>query len=180
MTKVYDALRQADAQRLQRSDSEAAATVAHIETASAARESSGDAPASTGSEMEQLRQLIFGNVLSGYEKEVARVETRIAMEASKIRTEIGELGRRLESRIAEIDLRATKGHSELSGQITSQAAMLRTAVDERSEKTLGIVEKSLQEIRDQKVDRGAFASFLSNLGQHLDVETKQSEAPAKN
>lgn len=172
MTKVYDALRQADAQRLQRSESEAVPTAAHADQASAARKFTGDAVASTGSEMEQLRKLIFGNALGGYEREVARVETRIAMEASKIRTEIGELGRRLEGRIAEIDMRATKGHSELGEQITSQATMLRNAVDDRSEKTLGIVNKSLQEIRDQKVDRGAFASFLSNLGQHLDAENK--------
>jgi hypothetical protein len=74
-------------------------------------------------EIGALRDILFGTMLEENERELARVETRIATDASKIRSEFGEFGRRLEDRIAEVDARTSKGLNDLREQIISQTKL---------------------------------------------------------
>jgi ABC-type phosphate transport system auxiliary subunit len=127
-------------------------------------------------EIGALRDILFGTMLEQHDQEMARVETRIAMEASKIRSEFGEFARRFEDRIAEIDARTSKGLNDLREQILSQSNLLNDAIQERNEQVVSHVNKGLQDLRAAKIDRATFSSLLSKLAAHLEREGKAAGA----
>ena len=132
-------------------------------------------PAVQGADdLSRLREIIFGSFLSEYEQQIARIETRVAMEASKVRTEVAEIVRQLEGRIAQVDARAQKAQCDLRQQILSQSNLLSDAIQEHSEQAIHLVEKGLQELRVKKIDRTAFSTFLDNLRTHLDQQSAAS------
>jgi len=140
------------------------------------------AAATPGAEdgLERLREILFGSLLEKYAQQAARIETRVAMEASKIRTEVGELTRRFESRITQIDKRSLQTQGDLREQILTQSNLLNDTIKERSEKTLQMIDKGLQELRDTKIERSQFSNFLASLTSHLDHEGAQTRAAAAN
>jgi len=140
----------------------------------------GAAGAADKHEIGALRDILFGTLLKENEEEMARVETRVAMEASKIRSEFGEFGRRLEDRIAEIDARTSKGLNELREQILSQSNLLNDAIQERNEQVALHVNKGMQDLRASKIDRATFSSLLFKLATHLNQEGKAASAAPQN
>lgn len=136
--------------------------------------------AKDGEGIENLREIIFGSMMEKYEEEIARLENRVAMEATSIRAEIAELGRTLENRVSEIDTGCSQAESVIREQILDQSNQLTEAIQECSERAIALMNAGVQEIRDQKIDRTTFANFLVNLGAHLDHDGSQKQAAAKN
>jgi hypothetical protein len=130
--------------------------------------------------LERLRGIIFGSLLEKYAQQAARIETRVAMEASKIRTEVGELTRRFESRIAQIDSRSARTQSELREQILAQSNLLNDTIRERSENALQKIDDGLQTLRDTKIERSQFSNFLASLTSHLDQQGARPDASRAN
>ena len=120
----------------------------------------------------QLREILFGAALKESEQEVARVETRVAMESARVRSEFGEFGRRLEERIAEIDTRSSKSLSDLREQLLAQSNLLSDAIQERNEHVVLHVNKALRELHQSKIDRTAFSNLLFTLAATLNKEAK--------
>jgi len=133
-----------------------------------------------GDGIENLREIIFGSMIKKYEEEIARLENRVAMEATSIRSEVAELSRTLENRVSEIDSICSKGESGIREKILDQSNQLTEAIRECSEKAIASMNEGVQEIRDNKIDRRTFANFLVNLGAHLDHDGSQRQAAAKN
>lgn len=188
MTKVYDALRRADALRKSRNESDAApadesltwdpklrASGEHAEEAKpGANGGHGDAAGDLG----KLREIVFGDLLSRYGQELARLENRIAAEAAEVREELGQLGRRIEDRITDIDTRATKEQDSLRDQILSQSSALKDSIREQGEQAIKSVDEGLKELRASKIDHGTFSSFLRDLAEHVDKTAKKAPANA--
>lgn len=130
--------------------------------------------------LERLRAILFGSLREKYAQQAARIETRVAMEASKIRSEVGELTRRLESRIDQIDSRSARTQSDLREQILSQSNLLNETIKERGEKMLQVIDRGLQELRDTKIERSQFSNFLAGLTSHLDQQSAQPSAMPTN
>jgi len=126
--------------------------------------------------LERLRGILCGSLLEKYAHEAARIETRVAMEASKIRAEVGELTRRFEGRIAQIDSSSQRGQAELREQILKQSSVLNDAIVERSDKALQKIDKGFQELRDSKIERSQFTNFLASLTSHLDQQVAPPNA----
>jgi hypothetical protein len=127
----------------------------------------------TNADLGQLREILFGAALKESEQEVARVETRVAMESARVRSEFGDFGRRLEERITEIDARSSKSLSDLREQLLAQSNLLSDAIQERNEQVILHVNKGLQELKQSKIDRTAFSNLLFTLGATL---AKEAEA----
>lgn len=130
-------------------------------------------------EIGALRDILFGTMLERHDQEMERVETRVAMEASKIRSEFGEFARRFEDRIAEIDARTSKGLNDLREQILSQSNLLNDAIRERNEQVVRHVTKGLEDLRAEKIDRATFSSLLSELATQLESDGKPAGSPAQ-
>ena len=184
MTKVYDALREAEAVRLQRIEPEfapAAARVApEVRGASAAQaaESVRSQP-DAASDLEQLREIICGALFNDYERAMDRLEQRIGVEAAALRSELAAIDRRVSDRIREIEARNTHAHSDLRDQLLSQSNLLNDAIQERSAHITRSMNEGLQELRETKIDRTTFSSFLGNLAAHIGEQGVSSAEPSE-
>jgi hypothetical protein len=188
MTKVYDALRRADALRKSRNDSDAAPVDESLTWDPKLRTSEEHAeeakPGATGGngggagDLGKLREIVFGDLLTRYGQELARLENRIAADAAKVREELGQLGRRIEDRITEIDTRAVKEQDALRDQILSQSNTLKESIREQGEQATKSVDAGLKELRASKIDHGTFSSFLRDLAEHVDKTAEKAPVGA--
>jgi hypothetical protein len=182
MTKVYDALKRADALRKRRAGSDAAPVDESLtwdpklrvsdEHAADAKSGANGGNGGSAGDLGKLREIVFGDLLGRYGQELARLENRIAAEATQIREELGQLGRRIEDRVAEIDTRAVKEQTALREQILAQSNKLKESIREHGEKASKLVDEGLTELRASKIDQGTFAGFLRDLAAHVDATTK--------
>jgi len=182
MTKVYDALKRADALRKGRGNSDKATAEESLAWDPKLRASEEKADATNGSngvggDLGKLREIVFGDLLNGQEQELKRLDTRIATEASKIREELLQLGRRIDDRIAEIDTRYVKEQGDLREQILAQSKRLNESIQEQSTKTDKLIHDGLAELRQSTVDSATFSGFLRDLAERVDAKAKL--APVK-
>ncbi len=119
-------------------------------------------------ELSRLRGIIFGTLEHDQQELLARLETRIAAQAEKTREELEALVTRLENRIAELDSRSTRDQADLRVQMRSHRDLLSEAIEERGAQVSQLVNKDLLELRQSKVDREHFSTFLSGLAAHLE------------
>jgi len=186
MTKVYDALRRADALRKNRAESDAAPVDESLtwdpklraseEHADEAKPGANGGNGGAAGDLGKLREIVFGDLLGHYGQELARLENKIAAEATQIREELGQLGRRIEDRVTEIDTRAIKEQTTLREQILSQSNKLKDSIREHGEQATKLVDEGLTELRASKIDQGTFSSFLRDLAAHVDETTKAAPA----
>jgi len=169
MTKLYDALREAGAAGLKRKDSSVAPATAPSTDHPA---EAAHAPAAAGAsdparDLEAIRGIIFGKLFEDYEKLMKRLEESLVGEAARLRSELGELDRKLADRVEQIEARNVKAHSDLREQLLSQSNLLKDAIAERNEHLTKKLDDGLDQLRQSKIDRSAFASFLGGLASHI-------------
>ena len=75
---------------------------------------------------------------------------------------------RLENRLEELDSRSTRDQADLRVQMRSHRDLLSEAIEERGAQVSQLVNKDLLELRQSKVDREHFSTFLSGLAAHLE------------
>jgi len=173
MTKLYDALREAGAAGLKRTEhakSPANAQAAEPtpgQPASATFSAAAGATSDPASDIKALREIIFGKLFEECEQLMTRLEDRLAGEASRLRSELGELDRKLADRMEQIEARNVKAHSDLREQLLSQSNLLNDAIQERGEHVSKKLEDGLAELRESKIDRTTFSSFLGGLASHI-------------
>ena len=154
MTKIYDALRSAEAER---------ATGRAAEPRGAAEPT---APAANG-ELDQIRALLVGGLPELLEETVARLSAKLSEEAASLRADLDRLEAKLDSRIAEIETRAKQGHHELRDQVLSQSKLLADSIQERGENVIQYAVRSVNELGASKVDHSDFARFLRHTADHF-------------
>jgi hypothetical protein len=155
MTKIYDALQMAEAERA------AGRGVPQSASAGFATHASG------GSELEQLRAILIGNLPQLLEEAIGRLSAKIGEQSASLRTEFEELEQKLGRRITEIEARSNQGHSDLREQILSQSKLLTDSIQERGEHAIQVSVQGVKELREGKLDRGDFAEFLRNMAEHF-------------
>ena len=121
-------------------------------------------------ELARLRGILFGSTMNEQEQALARIENRMAAHAAEVRTELDALGRRLENRIAELGARANQDQNSVREQLMGQSELLKNSIQERSDQTLLLVNRGLEELRDNKIDRTKLSEFLLDLGSRLEGE----------
>ncbi|MEM7410051.1 MAG: hypothetical protein AAF430_07455 [Myxococcota bacterium] len=129
-------------------------------------------PASTAEadELSRLRGILFGSAINEQEQALARIENRMAAHAAEVRGEIDALGRRLENRISELGARANQDQNSVREQLLGQSELLKNSVQERSDQTLLLVNRGIEELREHKIDRTKLSEFLLDLGSRLEGE----------
>ena len=123
------------------------------------------------SELGRLRGILFGSLQNDHEQALARLENRIASQASQMRGELEDLVRRLENRISELDARSARDQGDLREQMHSQRNLLNDAIEERSAQVTKLVNDGIEELKESKIDRHRFAKFLTDLSQHLEQQS---------
>jgi hypothetical protein len=173
MTKLYDALREAGAVGLNRGEPAKASASTQTAEPSPGRPTGAAFSAMAGgasdpaSDIKALREIIFGKLFEEYEQLMTRLEERLAGEASHLRSELAELDRTLAGRMEQIEARNVKAHSDLREQLLSQSNLLNDAIQERGEHVSKRLEDGLAELRETKIDRTTFSSFLGSLASHI-------------
>jgi DNA anti-recombination protein RmuC len=155
MTKVYEALKMAEAQRSSGNAAEPGATV---------RLATHDPGAG---ELERIRAILIGNLPEILEEALDRLSAMITAQSASFRSELDGLEQKLDKRIAEIEARSSHGRNELRDQILSQSKLLTDSIQERSEHAVQVSTRSVKELSEAKLDRGDFAEFLRHTAEHF-------------
>lgn len=173
MTKLYDALREAGAVGKNAAEpakapaSTPAAQVSPGHSPSAAFAAIAGEAGDPASEIKALREIIFGKLFEEYDQLMQRLEEKLTGEASRLRNELVDLDRKLADRLEQIEVRNVKAHSDLREQLLSQSNLLNDAIQERGEHVNKRLEDGLAELRESKIDRSTFSSFLGGLASHI-------------
>ncbi len=169
MTKVYDALRQAEAERQERAASPVSTSVLF----EAMKAESAPVAATPGTdELASLRNILLGGVVSEFEQTIARLEERMAHEEAGFRAELSKFEQRIEDRLVEVDSRSCHAQAELREHVLSQSNKLGDMIKERSAETVRIANEGLQGLRQSKLNDAEFGDFVRGLVAHLGEQEK--------
>lgn len=134
-----------------------------------------DARADTKKRFESLESFI--------KKEVESLADRLKAEqgdrsesVKEIARELRDTAKALEKRLIQQDEQATKSLRELRQQILDQSKSLTDEIRSRNRETTTALSRELTELRAEKTDRAALASFLTDVAVRL---TNDPKAPAK-
>ena len=167
MTKVYDALREAEAERHQ-SAASPVSTAALFATQAQATEPQP----SGGGELERLRSILLGGVVDEFTQAVKHFEKRIDAEGASLSAELEKFEQRIEERLAETDSRSCQGQTELREQLSMQTNRLGDMIKERSAEAVRLAYEGMQELRQSKLAGADFANFVKALSSHLADQSK--------
>lgn len=171
MTKVYDALRQAEAERQERAQSHVSTSVL-FDAVKAESQPTAGVPAATGDELSSLRNILLGGVVSEFEQALARMEQQMAQEEASLRAELSKFEQRIEDRLVEVDSRSCHSQAELREHVLAQSNKLGDLIKERSAEAIRIANDGLQGLRQSKLNDAEFATFVRGLASHLGDESK--------
>lgn len=169
MTKVYDALREAEAVRHQSAESPVSTGALFATQAQA----SAPRPAGSGEELARLRSIVLGGVVDEFTQAVERLEQRVDAEGASLRDELEKFEQRIEERLAEADSRTCQGQMELREQLSVQSKQLGDMIKERTAETVRLANVGMQELRQSKLAGADFAAFVKALSSHLVDQSKQ-------
>lgn len=134
--------------------------------------------AAPGSNIDQLRDIIFGGQMREYDKRFARMEERLAKEITDMREEVRQRCAALE-RYARDELESVNGqirseqqqHRELRAQLLEQTQMLNDDMQRRHADLLTAIDRESQRLRDEKADRTALSDLLVEVALRLRGES---------
>jgi hypothetical protein len=135
-----------------------------------------DATGSAASEVENIRKLLLGSLPEQYERQIERLEVRIAESAADLHIALSALERRLEKRIVGVDAANRTSNGELRQQLLEEMRVVSEAVETYHAKAMQRVEQGLQELQSAKLDQATFSNFLESLARYLGRE----DAPRRN
>jgi hypothetical protein len=135
-----------------------------------------------GSNIDQLRDIIFGGQMREYEKRFARMEERLVKEISELREEVRQRCATLEryardelqsvtERLAATNEMASKQHRELRGQLLEQTQSLTEEAHRRAIELRSVIDDEAARLRDEKADRTALSDLLVELALRLRGES---------
>jgi hypothetical protein len=131
------------------------------------------APAAAGSgpsDLASIREILLGALPEQYERQIERLEVKIAEGAADLRIALSALERRLEKRIVGVDAATRTSNGELRQQLLEEMRVVNEAVQTYHAKAMRRIEEGLQEIQSSKLDQATFSSFLGSLARHLGRE----------
>ena len=157
----------------------ATASKAPLETASPLTPISDGA---SGSNLDQLRDIIFGGQMREYEKRFTRMEERLAKEIADLREEVRQRSATLEryardelqsltERITATNELASKQHRELRAQLLEQTQTLTEDAQRRSAELRSVIDRETAGLREEKTDRIALSDLLLELALRLRGES---------
>jgi len=162
MTKIYDALRQAEAAKATQAKSPATTEALAPSPPVADPQTSARAD-----ELDRLRGIVLGSAASDFDRAVRRVEERIVAEGETLRAQIAKFEQRIDERVEEVDSRSTEAQAELREQILSHSNQLGDRIKERSAESVRLLNEGLDELRKTKMDDTEFSKFVRALAGHL-------------
>jgi len=179
MTKVYDALRQAETERQQSvtTRSTGVGTTALF----AAMQSESGQPGEPGNDLQRLREILLGGMVEQFANAVERLEQRMDLEKASLRAELEKFEQRFEDRLVEVDSRGSQARAELREQLALQSRELQDLIKCRSAEAVRTVNEGLAELRSSKLDGSHFSSFVKGLAAHIadaDADAGEAEADA--
>jgi hypothetical protein len=135
-----------------------------------------------GSNLDQLRDIIFGGQMREYEKRFARMEERLAKEVNDLREEVRQRCATLEryardelqsatERITATSELASKQHRELRAQLLEQTQTLTDDTQRRATELRSMVDRETARLRDEKADRTALSDLMLELALRLRGES---------
>lgn len=136
----------------------------------------------SGSNIDQLRDIIFGGQMREYEKRFARMEERLAKEIADLREEVRQRSATLEryardelqsvtERITATNELLSKQQRELRAQLLEQTQTLTDETQRRSAELRSVIDRETARLRDEKADRTALSDLLLELALRLRGES---------
>jgi hypothetical protein len=136
----------------------------------------------SGSNLDQLRDIIFGGQMREYEKRFARMEERLAKEIADVREEVRQRCATLEryardelqsatERITATSELASKQNRELRGQLLEQTQTLTDDTQRRVTELRSVIDREAARLRDDKADRTALSDLLLEVALRLRGES---------
>lgn len=136
----------------------------------------------SGSNLDQLRDIIFGGQMREYEKRFARMEERLAKEINDLREEVRHRCATLEryardelqsatERITATSELSSKQHRELRAQLLEQTQTLTDETQRRATELRSIIDRETARLRDEKTDRAALSDLMLELALRLRGES---------
>ena len=87
-------------------------------------------------------------------------------------SELGDLSKQIQSRIAQLDDQANQGHRELRQQVLDQHKNLSQEIQQKNTDLSSMVEKALEELREEKLDRASLAEMFMESALRLNNDFK--------
>ena len=154
----------------------------------------GGAP---GSNIDQIRDIIFGTQLKDYDRRFTQLEERLLKDSADLREELSRrynaleqyikreieaLGDRLmaEQRsrttaLQEMGDEAARSTRELRADLSRQAATLSEDIQRRSTELSGSLKRESDELHTRKVDRAALGAMFADVASRLADEFRKGE-----
>lgn len=130
----------------------------------------GTASAEPQDRVDQVREILFGAQREEYEKRFSRLEELVVKSISDLRndttTKLNSLRGDIDKRLARLEELLAKNIGDLNSDTTKKFNVLKTDYDKKFsniEESLDKLDKSLQEIRRDKVDKSAVTRLLDEV-----------------
>ena len=112
-------------------------------------------------------------------KEVESLTNRVKAEhgvraesVKELTRELKDLSKTLERKVSQFDDQTTKGHRELRQQILDQHKSLSNDIQQKHRALTVALEKAVQELRGEKIDRASLAELFMETAMRLNDELK--------
>ena len=86
--------------------------------------------------------------------------------------ELGALGKQIQERIAQLDDQANQGQRELRQQVLDQHKNLSQEIQQKNADLSSMLEKAVEELRDEKLDRASLAEMFMESALRLNNDFK--------
>jgi hypothetical protein len=83
---------------------------------------------------------------------------------------VEEIGLRLDARFSELEDRTKRAEREMRDHLLSQTKLLSEAITQHHEDAVRLVQDGLRELRASKLDKGALAATLVQIGMGIDAD----------
>ena len=122
------------------------------------------------SEVASLRKLLLGSLPEHYERQIERLEAKIAEGASELHAALSALEQRLEKRIVGADADSRTSTGELRQLLLDEMRGANEAIRNYHADAMRRLEHGLQDVQDAKLDQATFSTFLESLARYLSHE----------
>ena len=119
------------------------------------------------SEVGSLRKLLLGALPDHYERQIERLEAKMAEGASELHAALSALEQRLEKRIAGADADSRASTGELRQLLLDEMRGANDAIRTYHADAMRRLEHGLQDVQDAKLDQATFSTFLGSLARYL-------------
>jgi len=114
-------------------------------------------------DLDELRGIVLGSQLGGFEETIARVDAEVAAETVRVRAAITEIDDRLTSRLDALAVGGQRGRQQLADELAHAIQEIGESLTKRNDKILAAADTEFAALRAKLLDSSAFTALVEGL-----------------